>query len=514
MYFCHVLLPDKTEPVCLPELAVEEKDVIQHGPDVISSLPDLPPPPQPVLASEHTPFLQNVLYGKELLLEETQCTLEELKPFLRAGLVTVRAGLIPTNKGYQCRRCHNSDPARFGLFSCARCQKGCIYCRYCIMMGRISTCSALFRWNGAPPSFSPHISLLWEGVFSKGQKRAAKTIIQTIKEKDELLVWAVCGAGKTEILFPGIETALQSGARVLLATPRTDVVLELLPRLRRVLPEAIIAGLYGKSEEKQVPAQLVIATTHQTMRFTDAFDTVIIDEVDAFPYTAETSLVQAVQKAKKKDAATIYLTATPTTTLQKRVQKHTLPVTKIPRRYHGHPLPVPRFQWCGPWKKRLKKGRLPKPVQTWCEKHIQSQMPAFLFVPSVNVLETITTILKKYYSSIEGVHSGDEDRLSKVAAFRNGTCPLLVTTTILERGVTVPGAEAAVFGAEEDIFTESALVQIAGRVGRSKEQPGGDVVFFHVGKTNAMLAARRHILTMNKAPANGEENTYVKSKHR
>ncbi|SDH63978.1 helicase-related protein [Alteribacillus bidgolensis] len=153
-------------------------------------------------------------------------------------------------------------------------------------------------------------------------------------------------------------------------------------------------------------------------------------------------------------------------------------------------------------------------MQAWCEKHILSQTPAFLFVPSVQVLETITAILKKYHSSVEGVHSADEDRLSKVAAFRKGTCPLLVTTTILERGVTVPGAEAAVFGAEEDIFTESALVQIAGRVGRSKDQPDGDVVFFHVGKTNAMLAARRHILTMNKAPANGEENTYVKSKHR
>ncbi|SDH63936.1 DEAD/DEAH box helicase family protein [Alteribacillus bidgolensis] len=300
MRYCHVLLPDKTEPVCLPEICVEEKDVIQHGPDVIISLPDLPHPPQPALESENTPSLQSILYGKELLLEEIQCTWEELNPFLRAGLVTVRAGLHPTKNGYKCRRCHNSDPARFGVFFCARCQKDCAYCRHCIMMGRISTCSALFRWNGPPSSFSPHISLHWDGIFSKGQKRATETIIQTIKEKDELLVWAVCGAGKTEILFPGIETALQSGQRVLLATPRTDVVLELLPRFRHVFPEAIIAGLYGKSEEKQILAQLVIATTHQTMRFADAFDTVIIDEVDAFPYTAETSLVQAVQKGKRK----------------------------------------------------------------------------------------------------------------------------------------------------------------------------------------------------------------------
>ncbi len=76
------------------------------------------------------------------------------------------------------------------------------------------------------------------------------------------------------------------------------------------------------------------------------------------------------------------------------------------------------------------------------------------------------------------MHAEDPKRKEKVLAFRRGQIPILVTTTILERGVTVPNIDVAVLGAEQPIFTESALVQIAGRVGRSAQYPTGDVRFF------------------------------------
>ena len=43
----------------------------------------------------------------------------------------------------------------------------------------------------------------------------------------------------------GINEALQKGERVCIATPRTDVVLELAPRLQEVFPYIQIAALYG-----------------------------------------------------------------------------------------------------------------------------------------------------------------------------------------------------------------------------------------------------------------------------
>src|SRR5699024_11776304 len=83
---------------------------------------------------------------------------------------------------------------------------------------------------------------------------------------------------------------------------------------------------------------------------------------------------------------------------------------------------------------------------------------------------------------------------------------ILLTTTILERGVTFPSVDVAVLDAGHDVFDEAALVQIAGRAGRSPDDPDGEVVFFHDGKTESIVDAVRSIKTMDKR-ARSEEHT-------
>ncbi|MGG1687351.1 helicase-related protein [Pseudalkalibacillus sp. NRS-1564] len=85
----------------------------------------------------------------------------------------------------------------------------------------------------------------------------------------------------------------------------------------------------------------------------------------------------------------------------------------------------------------------------------------------------------------------------KFSVFEKKEIPILLSSTILERGITIENISVAVLGAEDEVFTESALVQIAGRAGRSKRFPDGDVRFFHYGKTNAMLEAIKQIKKMN-----------------
>ncbi|MBC8862555.1 DNA/RNA helicase, partial [Escherichia coli] len=87
----------------------------------------------------------------------------------------------------------------------------------------------------------------------------------------------------------------------------------------------------------------------------------------------------------------------------------------------------------------------------------------------------------KGYASPVTVHSADELRKEKVEWLRKGKIKLLLTTTILERGVTFTDVQVAVFGSEARIFTEAALVQISGRAGRKLSHPTGDVCFFHYG---------------------------------
>ncbi|MBU9714587.1 DEAD/DEAH box helicase [Bacillus tamaricis] len=461
-----------------------------------------------------------------------------------------------------CRRCGNHDPNLFASYHCYRCKQECTYCRSCIMMGKITSCSPLVRWlpnkrekrTAASPFThpsqrhhqsnselhsnpnhqsnselipnrkpdpkcdpSPRHTLAWTGTLSYFQQKASDKLYATINdflhgknERNTFLVWAVCGSGKTEMLFHGIESALNAGLHVLIATPRTDVVLELEPRLKAAFPNTKILPLYGGAEDRFGQGDLVISTTHQLLRFHNAFDLVIIDEVDAFPYTADQKLRYAVNKAKRDRSLTVFVTATPDGKMKWQAETGEILSVKVARRYHRHPLPVPRYKWVGQWKKKLAKATLPIPIFHWIQTHLTTQKQIFLFVPSVAVMHDVADILERTLQTTVGfVHSSDPDRREKVMAFRNGKTRVLVTTTILERGVTVKGVQVGVLGSEDRIFTESALVQISGRAGRSPDAPTGDVTFFHYGKTNEMVKAVRHIQEMNRL---GDEELALESR--
>lgn len=449
--------------------------------------------------------LQRYLSGRELLSSEGPFSNETLHTHYQNGFIKLNHGVWRENDHLTCNRCGNTNSSLFAYFCCARCgEQQCHYCRNCIMMGRISECTPLYSWNGPVPDTNSTASLDWNGVLSKGQAHASEEVINAMKANQELLIWAVCGAGKTEVLFKGLEYGLMDGKRMCIATPRTDVVLELAPRLRKVFPKVTISALYGGSEEIHQPASLYVATTHQLLRFKEAFDTVIVDEVDAFPYSADKSLQYAVKKSRKQKSSLIYLTATPSKQWKKDVELKKRSAIKIPARYHGHPLPVPQFAWCGNWKGKLKKHTLPPIIFKWLTTQLQSKKQAFLFVPSVALIDQVVELCQQFDERIEGVHAEDARRKEKVSRFRNGEIPLIVTSTILERGVTIPNSDVAVLGSEDDIFTESALVQISGRVGRNAAFPTGEITFFHYGKTQAMLDAKRHIEQMNEEAKNSE----------
>ncbi len=371
------------------------------------------------------------------------------------------------------------------------------------MMGKATECGFLYEWTGPQMVETYRAELTWQGELTKGQKRASEGMIEAIKNKFDLLVWAVCGAGKTEVLFHGIEYALNQGMRVCIATPRTDVVLELEPRLRKAFQGMTIAVLYGGSSQRFQIAPLVIATTHQLMRYKNAFDVLIVDEVDAFPYSMDERLQFAVLKAMRRNGGVrIYLSATPSKKMTREVSSGKLEAIKIPLRFHKQPLPVPTFHWIGHWKKKLKKNQLPRKVMNWMQRHIVNKRRVLLFVPSIATMKKVTKILREHSLNVEGVSADDPDRKQKVQYFRDYEYDVLVTTTILERGVTIPNVQVGVLGSESTIFTESALVQISGRVGRHPDYCTGDVFLFHFGLTRSMKQAKKHIVKMNDTAAN------------
>lgn len=470
-------------PVVLPCDLVQQDDDVQSDAAVITHLKPSPPLP--------------TLQGKSLLISELTDQQIITRRQLIAGTLQLSIGISLKRSEATCNRCGNQDQEQFAMFDCYWCGRNkCLYCRSCIMMGKVTTCTPLVHIPVAEPF--PKTRLSWHGLLTDAQKSASKQMVEILQHRtnNELLVWAVCGAGKTEMLFPLIIEAIDQKKTLLIATPRTDVVLELIPRIRQAFPNLRSIALYGGSEERFQSSPLVISTTHQTRRYFQYFDVVIIDEIDAFPYHYDDSLRFAVNKAAKPSAKFYYLSATPPHSLIRKLKTNNQ-IAMINRRYHGYPLPVPSLKWIGDWRTYVERGKLPPKLTAWMNRQErESDRQLLIFVPSINVSERLESIIAR--KDIICVHSQHAKRKEIVEAFRHKQYHCLITTTILERGVTFPSVDVFILGAENDVFTIAALVQIAGRAGRSLEDPKGDVLFLHDGTTIAMKQAVKQIKRMNE----------------
>lgn len=313
------------------------------------------------------------------------------------------------------------------------------------------------------------------------------------------LLWAVTGAGKTEMIFPLLGYVLDRGGKVLVATPRRDVVLELAPRLAKAFPNEKMAVLYGGSPQRWEEGRLFLSTTHQLLRFSHAFDLVVIDELDAFPYHNDPMLAYAAENSCKAEGRFIYLSATPPANLQREVRAGRLPHAKVPARFHGHPLPVPRRIHMESVEACLRRQIFRKELISSLETSIRRGAQVFVFVSRIRHIEPVVALLRSHFPSlpIEGTSSQDKSRSDHVLDFRAANTRLLVTTTILERGVTVPKSDVYILDADSELFDEASLVQMAGRAGRSKEDPRGTVVFVSKEWTKSQRSAVRQIRSMN-----------------
>uniref|UniRef100_UPI00406C650C helicase-related protein n=1 Tax=Paenibacillus sp. FSL E2-0178 TaxID=2921361 RepID=UPI00406C650C len=421
-----------------------------------------------------------------------------------------RRGAATRRGASRCLRC-GSVPT--GRTACAACGlAGCAYCEACLALGRSRACALLLRSAPLPAvrctaGVSPTVAARRWGL-SAAQAAAAAAALGFLAEPRErsalrgperFLLWAVTGAGKTEITFPLLEAALAAGGRALIATPRRDVVLELAPRLAKAFPADTPAVLYGGSEDRWSASNITLATTHQLLRFNQAFDLVIIDELDAFPYHNDPMLAYAAGQVCKPSGSFIFLSATPPAELQRLARSGKLPHARVPVRFHGHPLPVPVHLHMPPLHRCLKQGRLPRSLIRALQRSLARKAQIFLFVSRIAHIAGLLKLLRRLFPGLamEGTSSKDPDRAEKVLEFRNCAISLLVTTTILERGVTVPRSDVFILDADSSLFDEAALVQMAGRAGRSKDDPDGHVVFASAEWSKSQRRAISQIRSMN-----------------
>ncbi|QLK85525.1 DEAD/DEAH box helicase family protein [Staphylococcus sp. 17KM0847] len=418
-----------------------------------------------------------MLYGR-LVHSQTLLTTEEIRE--------ESSGVIRERETWYCKQCGTREKEDFYTYIALNTSIPITYCRRCIQMGRMSTVDKIWITQSKQSCSKGYYSIPFK--LSEQQCYASERILEAVRDYRSLLLHAVTGAGKTEMIFAAIAYARQRGDNVAVVSPRVDVVIEVSKRLRDAFKDEMIDVLHQQSQQRY-NGHFVVATVHQLYRFKKHFDVLFVDEVDAFPLSMDPSLMHILHYASKAQKSAVYMTATPPHTLKRQFCSES--IITLPARFHRHPLVVPTFKY---FKVRYHR------IQFYLLHQIRQQQAmgrtTLLFFSNIRQMCQFYKVYQSVVSNICFVYSEDPERLLKVEALRKGEYSVVLTTTILERGFTMAFLDVWVM--EAHCHSSSTLIQIAGRVGRKVSCPTGIVHFFHEGRTWSMYQARANIKFMNK----------------
>ena len=96
------------------------------------------------------------------------------------------------------------------------------------------------------------------------------------------------------------------------------------------------------------------------------------------------------------------------------------------------------------------------------------------------------------------VNSSIKNREEVILNFKSGKYKYLVTTMVLERGVTIENLQVIIFDADNKIYNKETLIQISGRAGRKRSHPTGDVILLSNKISPAMRSSIEQIEFYNK----------------
>lgn len=379
---------------------------------------------------------------------------------------------------YKCPVCGNEDSSSIGVL------KGKPYCRRCIAFKGEEAKQFESKPKKAPIFLSYDLS--------SEQKELSDRLINNYEHGINSLVYAVCGSGKTEICLSLIEYCVSKGFKVGFAVPRRSVCYELYCRFRNIFRKNKVISVYG-GHHRVIEGDIVCLTTHQLFRYPNYFDLLIMDEIDAFPFKGDEVLQNMFERSIKRNY--VLLTATPTDELLKEFSKPGKDLLKLFVRFHHNPLPVPKVVLGNDFNIHYK---LIKQLKTFLDENKQ----VFIFVPTIDESIKLSRLLKIFFRKGTYVNSKRDDNEEIIEDFREKKYQYLVTTAVLERGITMKNLQVIVFHADSYIYDDHALVQIAGRVGRKKDAPEGEVIYIGKEKTKHMERAISDIIAANEALQN------------
>ena len=354
------------------------------------------------------------------------------------------------------------------------------YCRIC--------CS----FNGEKASYSQTKAnsnkLVLDYPLSEKQNSISKNIKENLIKGKNILVHAVTGAGKTELIFSSFEYYLSKSLKVGFATPRKDVVIDLYPRFKKAFPHSHIVSVYG-NHSSTITGDIILLTTHQLYRYPNYFDLIVLDEIDAFPYKGNKQLQTLFKNCIRGNY--VLLSATPSRDDINKIKNDNGIVLSLYERYHKFDLPIPKFIKGNYYSCYIK-------CLYYLKKFIKENKQVFIFAPTIEIGKKLYSYLSLFVSNGNFVSSKEEERNLIIDKFKNHYYSYLVTTSILERGVTVENLEVIVFNADNYIYDSASLIQISGRVGRKTSSPTGNVIYIGENYNDEIKRSIDEIIKYNK----------------
>ncbi len=374
----------------------------------------------------------------------------------------------------QCPRCHNTDVKQLYMLN------GQYYCRKCIPFKRVYV-NEKRKTNSELFEIQKDIQYDLDFSLSSKQQDISRQLLLNYQQHRNSLVLAVCGSGKTEIVYEVICYALTQGHRVCFCVPRKELVKELYERITQAFRGITIGVLYGGRQENS-DAQFIVCTMHQLYRFENhiGFQLIIADEVDAFPFYGN----EVLQEIFNHVCVGNYIKLSATFNEQDVTNEKLLIMN---RRYHNVDLPVPRCLI------------IPSVCQKFIALHLIKHMhkKCIVFVPRIDDVDYLVHYFINHRIRAKGVSSTHENNQQVLTQFKQNKLDVVVSTTILERGVTIEDVQVIVFNGEHNLFDSRTLIQIAGRVGRKPDHPTGYIYILAAVKTKGIDTCIKRIKELN-----------------
>ncbi|HBP64179.1 MAG TPA: hypothetical protein DD730_07900 [Desulfosporosinus sp.] len=167
-------------------------------------------PPLKVEENEVDEAFNRLTLGRQLsmgdlrrLARELKIKEDEIKKLAQKNVEQGRAKWIPavrsTGKGWQCQRCGARDveewPSQYGMAAT---------CRSCQSIGSCTSLNVLYRDDRQLLAGSSEVIFQPHWALTEAQSLASDQVFEFIKDSctETALLWAACGAGKTEVCFP------------------------------------------------------------------------------------------------------------------------------------------------------------------------------------------------------------------------------------------------------------------------------------------------------------------------